>query len=706
MTPTDDREGDALVGQRDNDRSDDDSVEDSDGDSSDEDGEDDALSLADPPSSLLRQHAAAILAALIATAASYHGINGALPGGSYPATFLPSFGGSKYKRRGVGGTDGHLHNRLYRRTAGLTFCPLGDGGGGDGEEAAVDRRLEAFDFHVPLDLVGAIGAHYLADEMVDAGEGPSEGLETGGGKGEDPSDPEYRCLAESAAALTSSGSRRRHVSGTSLAYIQPEVRAMYPEDHPTMTERRAAGKSLDPSSLSFTGFAAKFYNLSPKTLNLWWDGASGKNLGERLVGEVQPYESIGTATTPGQSFSFSAVYDRDHVVGRWTVTSDEAVIAYDPYRGDQSKGNGRTEEENEAALGRELTPEQRGLYEAQLLNLAYGRDYLIKTGRPWLGMFPRPRPHHRMWDAEYLGKKHKVTTRQTRFVSMPPEKELVGLTFGDYMSIAESGNDVSLKKYREGGTLNLTLEVVSCAPQVFKIDNFLSKVETRHFLNLVKSGQYNITMEESTVHPGGMRNNVVREDGGEEEEEAEASNAGAKSVRGAQRDPSTRSSSNAWVDREVSPVVDTIYRRAADLMRIDEALLRNRDDDERTDFATHHSVAEPMQLLRYREGEQYTPHHDFLYPSSSNRLQPSRFATMLLYLNDDDLEGGETVFPRAVNAELHDGIEVEPRAGTAILFYNVLPDGNLDDLSQHASRAVVRGEKWLANLWIWDPLID
>ena len=45
---------------------------------------------------------------------------------------------------------------------------------------------------------------------------------------------------------------------------------------------------------------------------------------------------------------------------------------------------------------------------------------------------------------------------------------------------------------------------------------------------------------------------------------------------------------------------------------------------------------------------------------------------------------------------------MEPKKGTALLFYNMLPDGNADALSVHAALPTRVGEKWLANLWVWD----
>lgn len=65
---------------------------------------------------------------------------------------------------------------------------------------------------------------------------------------------------------------------------------------------------------------------------------------------------------------------------------------------------------------------------------------------------------------------------------------------------------------------------------------------------------------------------------------------------------------------------------------------------------------------------------------------------MLFYLNDVE-EGGATSFPRWLNAESSQPLRVKPEAGMAVLFYNMLPDGNYDERSQHAAEPVVKGEK-------------
>ena len=49
------------------------------------------------------------------------------------------------------------------------------------------------------------------------------------------------------------------------------------------------------------------------------------------------------------------------------------------------------------------------------------------------------------------------------------------------------------------------------------------------------------------------------------------------------------------------------------------------------------------------------------------------------------------------------GIKVHPGKGAAVLFYNLLEDGNGDDLALHAALPVLQThEKWLANYWVWD----
>jgi len=46
------------------------------------------------------------------------------------------------------------------------------------------------------------------------------------------------------------------------------------------------------------------------------------------------------------------------------------------------------------------------------------------------------------------------------------------------------------------------------------------------------------------------------------------------------RDSGTRTSRNAWIARHTSAITDTLYRRAADALNIDEAILHHNMNSE------------------------------------------------------------------------------------------------------------------------------
>lgn len=107
---------------------------------------------------------------------------------------------------------------------------------------------------------------------------------------------------------------------------------------------------------------------------------------------------------------------------------------------------------------------------------------------------------------------------------------------------------------------------------------------------------------------------------------------------------------------------------------------------------TDPAQGEPLQVLRYREGQEYKPHIDAI-PGLANQ----RIFTVLVYLNDD-FEGGETDFLTA-------GFRVEPRRGDGLLFYNVDAEGRPDQSLLHAGLPVRRGVKLLASRWIREQAV-
>lgn len=150
----------------------------------------------------------------------------------------------------------------------------------------------------------------------------------------------------------------------------------------------------------------------------------------------------------------------------------------------------------------------------------------------------------------------------------------------------------------------------------------------------------------------------------------------------------TRTSLNTWLSRSLSPITETLYHRAADVLQISDSHLQR-------------SIGvEDIQVVHYIHGQKYDSHHDW----GVSGYPESRYITLLLYLNDmaSPQAGGETAFPKGNNGE---GFKIHPGKGSAVLFYNLLEDGNGDELSLHAALPVRQGEKWLANFWVWDPKI-
>lgn len=99
---------------------------------------------------------------------------------------------------------------------------------------------------------------------------------------------------------------------------------------------------------------------------------------------------------------------------------------------------------------------------------------------------------------------------------------------------------------------------------------------------------------------------------------------------------------------------------------------------------------EPLQVVHYDAGQEYKPHHDYLYGWTRER----RHVTFFIYLNgDDEVEGGETEFTSL-------GFKVNPRRNAGLMWYNVKDDGSVEPLTLHAGLPPKKGEKWGLNVWV------
>lgn len=107
--------------------------------------------------------------------------------------------------------------------------------------------------------------------------------------------------------------------------------------------------------------------------------------------------------------------------------------------------------------------------------------------------------------------------------------------------------------------------------------------------------------------------------------------------------------------------------------------------------------AEPLQILHYRVGGEYLPHHDYFDPKHDGyaevlRAGGQRVATLVVYLNDVK-GGGETIFPEL-------DLAVKPSAGSAVYFEYCNSQAQLDARLLHGGAPVLEGEKWIATKWV------
>jgi prolyl 4-hydroxylase len=104
---------------------------------------------------------------------------------------------------------------------------------------------------------------------------------------------------------------------------------------------------------------------------------------------------------------------------------------------------------------------------------------------------------------------------------------------------------------------------------------------------------------------------------------------------------------------------------------------------------------EGLQILHYRPGAEYKPHHDYFdpnLPGSAPILKRGgqRVGTLVMYLNTPE-RGGATTFPDVA-------LEVAPVKGSGVFFSYDRPHPSTRTL--HGGAPVIAGEKWVATKWL------
>ncbi|KAE8442562.1 hypothetical protein EG329_003049 [Mollisiaceae sp. DMI_Dod_QoI] len=213
-----------------------------------------------------------------------------------------------------------------------------------------------------------------------------------------------------------------------------------------------------------------------------------------------------------------------------------------------------------------------------------------------------------------------------------------------------------------------TTEIVSIDPLLIYINNFISASEAEL---LVATGEPNL--ETSEVYLNG------------------------------QKRPSTERTSRSGALPPSAPIVQCILTRASSFM----GTLLDIDGD----FGT-------PQIVRYEKGEKFDTHHDWYDTPQKMRDGSGRWfnrvASFFVYLDEKEIEGGETWFPfvraregkgevkwmrREGKGEEEGGTMFVPKRGNALFWVNLHANGTGDERVVHAGLPLQEGRKTAMNIW-------
>ena len=202
--------------------------------------------------------------------------------------------------------------------------------------------------------------------------------------------------------------------GMTLVYKRPHVSTFY-----NNSDVDADAKEVVKPS--FNGIGVKFINMSPYKVTIYWTGVGSEPIAQ---GEIDPYQATGTCSFPGHNFHITKSSDPSTILKEFVMQPDTALYFYDPI-------------EDGVIDMKSLSKDHLDRYYAHLTNKRFAEQYKEFTGSEWLAMFPKARPTHKMWRADYFDQVHTIKTNETHYAFWPPQEMLSERVNYEYRQVPE-----------------------------------------------------------------------------------------------------------------------------------------------------------------------------------------------------------------------------------------------------------------------------